>query len=67
MKNKSSSIVQMMPVPGHDVSFADFLSVLPSGTKSKYVIDMRYIAVIYNTIVYTAQKLQWQNFGQNLY
>ena len=32
-----------------------------------YIIDFRYIAVIYNTIVHTAQQLQWQNFGQTLH
>ena len=30
-------------------------------------IDSRYIAVIYNTIVNTAQQLQWQNFSQTLH
>ena len=27
-------------------------------------IESRYIAVIYDTIVYTAQQLQWKDFGQ---
>ena len=30
-------------------------------------LDSRYITVIYNTILHTAQQLQWQNFGQTLH
>ena len=29
--------------------------------------NYRYIAVIYNMIVHTAQQLQWQKFGQTLH
>ena len=33
----------------------------------RYTYTIRYIGVIHNTIVHTAQQLQWQNLGQTLH